>query len=85
MSETTETFERFLESLELRLQEPVQPPDAIDRELARPPRRTSVRALRDDPVVARFREDLSNGLVRLDTVNALLRLMTDFLQVGKTL
>ncbi len=85
MSETTEMFERFLESLELRLQEPEQRTDAIDQELARPPRRTGVRALRDDPVVARFREDLSNGLVRIDTVNALLRLMTDSLQVGKTL
>ncbi len=48
-------------------------PDAIDRILSGPERETRVRSLRDDPVVARLREDLSNGLIRVDTANALFR------------
>lgn len=42
-------------------------------------RTTGVPSPREDPAVVRFREDLTNGLVRLDSVNGLVRWIADVL------
>ena len=79
MTDTTGAFDALLAALQTLLDPKPQgprPPDAIDRILARPARTTQVRSLRDDPVVARLREDLTNGLIRIDTANAMFRLLT---------
>ena len=49
--------------------------DAIDAILAGEPRTTAVRSLRDHEVVQQFRRELSDGLIRADTVNKLLGLI----------
>lgn len=56
-------------------------PDAIDRALAETPRTTRVPSLADHDVVRRFRQELTDGRIRIDTVNQLLRLI----QAGLTL
>src|SRR5262249_37401236 len=52
------------------------PRDAIDDALDRPARQTQVVALADSPVMARFRSELSDGLIRIDTLNQVLRLVS---------
>lgn len=49
--------------------------DAIARVLGQAGRRTEVRSLRDAAEVAAFRQALTDGLIRADTVNRLLRLI----------
>jgi len=49
--------------------------DAIDAILANEPRTTAVRSLRDHEVVQQFRRELSDRLLRVDTVNRLLGLI----------
>ena len=49
--------------------------DAIDAILANEPRSTAVRSLRDHEVVQQFRRELSDRLLRVDTVNRLLGLI----------
>ena len=61
-----------------RLEENIPNPkrrDAIDAILAGEPRTTAVRSLRDHEVVQRFRQELSDGLIRVDTANKLLGLI----------
>jgi hypothetical protein len=53
-----------------------QPRDAIDEVLAGAPRTTQVKSLRDHPDVQQFRLDLIDGLIRIDTANRLLQLVT---------
>jgi hypothetical protein len=50
--------------------------DAIDRVLGSTPRTTNVRSLRDDATVDAFRRELVDGLIRVDTANQLLRLLS---------
>jgi hypothetical protein len=52
------------------------PADAIAAELAAPPRTSGVRPLRDDEVVRQFRQELIDGLIRVDTANRLLALVS---------
>lgn len=54
---------------------PPAPGDALDRMLAAPGRRTAVTSLRDSDVVRAFRNDLIDGLIRIDTANQLFRLV----------
>jgi hypothetical protein len=54
-----------------------QPGDAIGTELARPARTTAVVSLKDAPEVEAFRNELIDGLIRVDTVNQLLRLVNE--------
>jgi len=49
--------------------------DAIDRVLSASPRTTAARSLRDAPEVLAFREALVDGMIRVDPVNRLLRLV----------
>jgi hypothetical protein len=52
-----------------------RPADAIEEELARPARTTEIVSLRDSPEVEAFRNELIDGLIRVDTANQLLRLL----------
>lgn len=73
MSDIQSELHQLLETLE-----PAVTPadgDAIDRALDRPPRTTRARPLRDDEVVHRFRREVSDGLLRVDTVRQLLALI----------
>ena len=49
--------------------------DAIAQVLAGPRRQTSVQSLHNHEVVRRFRRELVDGLIRVDTANQLLRLI----------
>ena len=53
----------------------LQTGDAIDVELARPARITTVVSLRNAPEVEAFRNELIDGLIRVDTCNQLLQLV----------
>lgn len=79
MPQSTQPLDQLIETLESLVNRADPPADAIDRILADAPRTTAVRALRDTPVVARFREDLTNGFIRIDAANALFRIITDVL------
>jgi len=57
--------------------DPVRRPDAIDAVLAAPPRTSRVRSLRDSPVVAQFRQELLDGLIRADAARRLLALIAE--------
>ena len=54
-----------------------QPGDAIGQELSRPARTTNVISLKDAPEVQAFRNELIDGLIRVDTANQLLRLVNE--------
>lgn len=51
--------------------------DAISAVLAGEPRSTGVESLREAPAVQAFREALTDGLIRVDTANRLLRLINE--------
>lgn len=84
-------FERFLNRLQALLDGEVSAPgsgpaqdatrprpgDAISAELTRPARTTAVISLRDSPVVEAFRNELIDGLIRVDTANQLLKLVNE--------
>jgi hypothetical protein len=77
-------FETLITTLENVLRNTLDSPggaagatDAIDRELAAPERQTRVISLRDTDVMAAFRDELSDGLIRADTVNRVLQLVND--------
>lgn len=83
MSEITSDLDRLLE----RLAEPhtgragtTRAVDAIDAELARAARRTAVQSVREAPEVEAFRDELIDGLIRVDTANRLLRLIAMVLE-----
>jgi hypothetical protein len=52
----------------------------MDRVLASAARTTQPRDLRSDPAVTRFREDLANGLVRVESTAALLDVVSRVIQ-----
>ncbi len=83
MNNPTTTFDQLINILDesMNTSTPSTPtPDAITRINAAPPRTTLVRSLRDDPTIQRFRNDLVNGLIRLDTANNLFTLLTKLLR-----
>ncbi len=49
--------------------------DALDLILGSAPRRTAVKRLHDSEVVQQFRQDLLNGLVRIERLNQVLKLV----------
>ena len=81
MSDINGELDRLLDKLE-----PSAPrsADAIDRVLQSPARTTAARSLRDDEVIRRFREEVTSGLIRVDTVRQLLGLIRLALEVKPT-
>jgi hypothetical protein len=72
-------LERLLSNVQTLLEASakVPPGDAIDMALGRPARTTAVVSLKDAPEVEAFRNELIDGLIRVDTVNQLLRLVNE--------
>ena len=56
--------------------------DAIDTVLASEPRRTQVVSVRQSPEMEAFRRELTDGLIRADTVNQVLRLLNEWIMAG---
>ena len=54
--------------------------DAIDAVLGEPRRGTQTVSLRESAVVQTFRDELTDGLIRIDTLNQLLRLVATVLE-----
>ena len=50
--------------------------DAIDHIVQGPRRKTNAKSVRNDPAMQRFRRELADGLIRADTANQLLRLVS---------
>ena len=74
MSTASDSFETLLRELEAGVQRS-RTPDAIDAILASEPRETAVKSLRDHEVIRQFRQELSDGLIRVDTAGRLLGLI----------
>jgi hypothetical protein len=74
MNTAGENLDRLLEELELRVRQSDRR-DAIDEVLAGEARTTAVRSLRNHEVVQRFRQELSDGLIQVDTAGRLLDLI----------
>lgn len=77
--EMSRELDQLLNNLETALENKAGQGDAIDRVLADAPRQTQVRSLRLAPEVVEFRRALSDGLIRVDTVNQVLRLINSVL------
>jgi len=56
--------------------------DAIDAVLAAEPRRTQAVSVRESPEMEAFRRELTDGLIRADTVNQVLRLLNEWIMAG---
>lgn len=56
--------------------------DAIDAVLAGEPRSTQAASLRRAPEMEAFRRELTDGLIRADTVNQVLRLLNEWIVAG---
>ena len=76
MDEVSDSLHALLRSLEDAIRKR-RGQDAIDRILGGEPRHTRVRSLRDHEVVNRFRQELVDGLIRVDTANRLLGMIRD--------
>ncbi len=74
MSDVGDTLDRLLAELESSARGGGRD-DAIDAILASEPRQTAVTSLRDHEVVVRFRQELTDGLIRVDSANRLLSLL----------
>lgn len=56
--------------------------DAIDAVLAGEPRSTQAASVRQAPEMEAFRRELTDGLIRVDTVNQVLRLLNEWIMAG---
>ena len=75
MADVTAELDQLIDKLDGVVEVTGGASDAIDAVLASPPRSTGVRSLRRDPVVETFRQELVDGLIRVDTLNRLLGLV----------
>jgi hypothetical protein len=71
----TESLDRLIDCLTGHAALTSNDGDAIDRVRAGASRATDVSPLRQHPDVVRFRRELQDGLVRVDTANRVLRLL----------
>ena len=90
-NESTRILDELLDTLDRKLtqasedgsgtagQGTVSNGDAIQAVLGEGARRTAVLNLRDAPVVEQFRQALSDGLIRVDTANRLLKLVNEII------
>jgi len=73
MAENTDGLSKLLSALQRAVND--RPADAIDTELQAEPRRTALKDISSAPEVEAFRNELVDGLIRVDTVNRLLNLV----------
>jgi len=78
-SDATKVLEELMTTLEAAEQKSGGKGDAIDAVLSGTPRTTQVTSARDTPEMEAFRQELSDGLVRVDTVNQVLRLLNEWI------
>jgi hypothetical protein len=71
-----ESLEKLMEALDTALAKEGETGDAVDRTLSGPERSTGVVSLRDSEVVRQFRDELVDGLIRVDTAGKFLDLVT---------
>ncbi len=76
-SEATKVLDDLMMTLEKAGQR--EDGDAIDAVLAREPRSTQVVSVRQAPEMEAFRRELTDGLIRADTVNQVLRLLNEWI------
>jgi len=55
--------------------------DAIDRGLLQPSRETAVVSLHDSEIIRKFRDDLADGLIRVDAANQLFGLVSQIIRL----
>lgn len=73
MSDATRELDALTEKLERAVS---GSGDAIDRIVQGRRRKTDAKSIRNDPAMQRFRRELADGLIRADTANQLLRLVS---------
>ncbi len=83
----SETQDKALAALAVRLEQLFGPAagapgDAIDAALARPPRQTAVASLRKSPEFVQLRQDLADGLIRVDVAERILNLIDKLMQLA---
>jgi hypothetical protein len=78
MSEATNDLDQLVKRLEAAVttNAMARRGDAIERVLSEPARTTGVQVLRNAPEIEAFRTELADGLIRADTANQLLRLVS---------
>jgi len=75
-------LEALLSRLDALLSRTGRGGDAIDDVLKSAPRTTVTTSLREHEVVRKFRQEMADGLIRLDTANQLLRLASTVLDLA---
>lgn len=75
MPNLTDELDQLIKMIDGEIQRQPGSGDMLDLILASPQRETRVRSLRHDPVVEAFRQELTDGLIRVDTANKLLSLV----------
>ena len=78
-SDATKVLEDLVATLEAAEQKSAGKGDAIDAVLSGAPRTTQVTPARQAPEMQAFRRELSDGLIRADTVNQVLRLLNEWI------
>ncbi len=73
-NETADDLQTLAERLDAG-SDAARPKDAIDQVNAATPRSTAAVSLRDHEIVQRFRRELTDGLIRVDTARQLLGLI----------
>ena len=84
MTETMRELDDLLDALDAGLDDKgAASDDAIDRILSSPARATKARSFRDHETMQRFRQELTDGLVRVDTVQRVLSLLDSAIRTLK--
>ncbi len=78
-SDATKVLEDLMTTLEAAEQKSGGKGDAIDAVLSETPRTTQVTSGRQSPEMEAFRRELSDGLIRVDTMNQVLRLLNEWI------
>jgi hypothetical protein len=78
---STSEIELLLHQLD-QLMSRTRPGDAIDDALQAAPRTTATTSLRDHEIVRKFRQEVADGLIRLDTANQLFGLVRTILDAA---
>ncbi len=79
-SQNENELDMLLDRMEAMLSQP--PGDAIDATLRSAPRTTRTASIREHEIIREFRQEMTDGLIRLDTANQFLGLVRSVLDAG---